>query len=137
MTEEIPIRHDIGGKGRTTKTPSTGKTGSRSARSHRSTRHMLPIDITREEATRRMELLYHLARLIADSNYDTGRMAQAVADMLSEMIGDLSVITLLNADHQSYQIAAYADPDARVMALFEQVIQQVGNIPRRRAGVPG
>lgn len=137
MTEEVPVKSDIGGIQHQQEQPVTGKTASHSTRSHRQEHPLFPGDLTREEAIRRMEIFHRLTRLIAESNNDLGRLMKSIARLASDLIGDMCVITLLNTDQETYHIAAYHDPDPVVLSLFEATLDEVANIPRDQGWVAG
>ena len=98
-------------------------------------RRLLPADLSREEAVRRLETFYRLTRLVAESNNDADRLVHDAARLISEVLGDLTAISLLNVHGETYHVAAYHDPDPAVQALFEQTLRDVTSIPRDQGWV--
>lgn len=131
MKDQVSVKDDGENTDHTRPLRTAGKTSPRSLSSHRHRdgRRLISADITREDALRRLLTFHRLARLIADCENDIDGLAQAAAQLTSEVIGDMSVVTLLNAHGETYHIAAYHDPDPEVVSLFEQTLQEVGNIP--------
>ena len=69
---------------------------SRHPHPNRTSRRLLPADLSREEAVRRLETFYRLTRLVAESNNDADRLVHDAARLISEVLGYLTVIPLLN-----------------------------------------
>ena len=129
MTEEIPVKDSIGGDDEKSE-PVIGTTGSYATRNRpRIAQHRAFEEVSRDEALRRLESLHRLGHLITESNHDIKRMADAVARMACEMLGDMCVIGLLNSDNSTYRIAAYHDPDPEKVTLFEKTLEELGSIP--------
>jgi PAS domain S-box-containing protein len=133
MTDEIQVREDIGGQENIE--PRNVKSKAAFPRPHRGAGQFVPVGITREEALRRLEGMSRFAQLVADSNRDRSRLMRSTARMLSEMVGDMTTITLLNTDNETYHVAAYDDTDPAVVVLFEQVLAEVASIPRDQGWV--
>ncbi len=155
MTEEIPVKDNIGGNAQADGEPAGaqvtetrtdahsrarrggGKAAHRSTHQHSSLEELIPFDLSREEALQRMEVFYRLTRLLNENAYDIKRMTASVSRLVAEMVGDMSVMTLLNADGETYNIAAYHDPDPAVESLFEATLDEVARIPRSDGWVAG
>ena len=67
------------------------------------------IELSREKHIERIEALYQLSRLITEAGNDLNDVAHLVAKFVSEVIGDISVVTLLTDLKDKYQIAAFHD----------------------------
>jgi PAS domain S-box-containing protein len=66
---------------------------------------------SREQNAQRKEALYQLSGLLAETGNDLDRITQGVASLTSQVIGDLSIVTLLEAKSQKLRVAAYEAPD--------------------------
>ena len=84
------------------------------------------IELSREKHAQRTEALYKLSRLIAEAGNDLNRITSMAAGFTSEVIGDLGVITLLNASGEKLRAEAFYDPDPTVRA---QLRKSLINIP--------
>jgi len=78
------------------------------------------IELSREKHAQRTEALYKLSRLIAEAGNDLNRITHMAASFTSEVIGDLSVITLLNASGEKLRAAAFYDPDPAIRAQLRK-----------------
>jgi two-component system sensor histidine kinase UhpB len=78
------------------------------------------IETSREKHAQRTEALYKLSRLIAEAGNDLNRITNMAASFTSEVIGDLSVITLLNASGEKLRGTAFYDPDPTIRAQLRK-----------------
>ena len=78
------------------------------------------IELSREKHAQRTEALYKLSRLIAEAGNDLNRITTMSASFTSEVIGDLSVITLLNASGEKLRATAFYDPDPTIRAQLRK-----------------
>ncbi len=124
MTDELSVREDAGGQPTEAQKPPNAKKNYRSARPRRDSGGLIPANLTREEAVRRLEAFYELTRLVAESNNNVERIVQAVTRLVSEIIGDMTVITLLSGDKETYRIAGYYDLDPHVMELYAAILAE-------------
>ena len=67
------------------------------------------IEISREKHIQRLEALYKLSRLIAEAGTELNDVTALAAKFTSEVIGEVSVITLLTDLKDKYKIAAFHD----------------------------
>jgi len=78
------------------------------------------IELSREKHAQRTEALYKLSRLIAEAGNDLNRITNMAASFTSEVIGDLSVIRLLNASGEKLRATAFYDPDPTIRAQLRK-----------------
>ncbi len=125
MTEEIPVKDNIGGM-EDTQPPAGENAGSRITRArHRANQFVEPA-LTREQALRQLEAHNALNRIIAESNRDKDRLLNSLARLTAQVVGDMGVVTVLSGDQDTYRIAAYYDADPRVVALYADIIAEGG-----------
>ena len=67
------------------------------------------IELSQETHIQRLEALYKLSRLIAEAGNELNDVANLTARFTSEVIGDVSVVTLLTDIKDKYKIAAFHD----------------------------
>jgi PAS domain S-box-containing protein len=84
------------------------------------------IQISRETYIRRIETLYRLSHIIAESGNDLKRITHAVAVLTAEVIGDLCSIALLGPGALKFNIPAFYDPDSTARTLFRKVLSVIG-----------
>jgi PAS domain S-box-containing protein len=132
MTEEIPVKHNPRGiEG--TQPPEAATAGARNAHTQRNDSQIGPPVLSRDQAVRQLDAHLALSRVIAESNRDTRRLLDAVARLISEIVGDMCVITLLSGEQDAYRIAAHYDPNPHIVQLYSDVIAD-GNSYGRRQG---
>ncbi len=134
MTEEIPVKDSIGGKDHEDDHSAPEQGGSRIARSQRENEQFIRPVLSRDQAVRQLEAHIALNRIILESNRDSSRLLESLARLTSETIGDMSVVTMLSGDQDSYRIAAYYDTDPRVVALYTAMIADGGSSYGREQG---
>jgi PAS domain S-box-containing protein len=86
-------------------------------------------ELSRERYARRIETFYRLTDLIAASNNDVKQITHSVTRLTSEVLGDLSVVTLLNRDGGKFTINAFHDADPGTTALFQEVVSASDDYP--------
>ncbi len=72
---------------------------------------------------RRTEGLYRLSSLLAESADDINRIANAVAAVTCEIIGDLSAVALLEPETARLRLVAFHGADAAIAARFKDLLQ--------------
>ena len=80
------------------------------------------IELSREKHIERIEALYRLSRLITEAGNDLNDVVHFVAKFVSEVIGDISVVTLLTDLKDKYQIAAFHDTGPGRQALLQKFL---------------
>jgi len=80
------------------------------------------MELSREKQIQRIEALYKLSRLIAEAGTDLNDISNLAAKFTSEVIGDISVITLLTELKDKYKIAAFQDAGPTGQALLRKVL---------------
>lgn len=95
------------------------------------------IELSRERYARRIETFYRLTRIIGESINDVNQITQGVSQLMAEVLGDLSVVTLLNTLSDKINVAAFYDtnPDAR--AMFQEVLAATTDFPRNQGLASG
>ncbi len=84
------------------------------------------IELSRETYVRRIETLYRLSHILSESGSDAKRIARAVTVLVSEVIGDISSISLLNPDGKKLNLTAYYDKSPVARDLFRKVLSVMG-----------
>lgn len=69
------------------------------------------VERARERSAGRNEALYKLSELITETGNDLDRLTQRVASLTSQVIGDLSVVSLLDGQSKTLRVAGYEDPE--------------------------
>jgi PAS domain S-box-containing protein len=82
--------------------------------------HRKQIELSREKHMQRIEALYRLSRLITEAGNDLNDVTHLTASFTSEVIGDVSVVTLLTDLKDKYQIAAFHDTGPTGQALLRK-----------------
>ena len=78
------------------------------------------IELSREKHVRRTEALYSFSHAIAEAGNDLNTILNLVAKFTAEVIGDLSLVTLLNANGDKMKISAFHDPNPTAHALLRK-----------------
>jgi PAS domain S-box-containing protein len=86
--------------------------------------------LSRERYGLRIETFYRLTRILAASGEDARQIARQVALLTSEVLGDLSVVTLLNANGEKLNIAGYHDADPVAMSAFGELLAATDTFSR-------
>lgn len=95
------------------------------------------MESSRQTYVRRIETLYRLSHIIAESGRDTSRITRSVAILVAEVIGDLCSISLLSKDGQKLRVAAFYDVDNLSRTLFRKVLNAMGSELPSNQGVGG
>ncbi|MGE5249269.1 MAG: PAS domain S-box protein [Bacteroidota bacterium] len=80
------------------------------------------IETSRDVYVRRMETLYRLSHIIAESGNDLKRIAHAVAILTSEAIGDFSAIMLLDSSGRKAHLSSFYDGSTTARSLFRNAV---------------
>jgi PAS domain S-box-containing protein len=79
------------------------------------------IELSREKNIRRTEALYGFSHSIAEAGNDLHAILNLVARFTAEVMGDLSLVTLLSANGDRLRIGAYHDPNPTAQALLRKL----------------
>ncbi|HET9908999.1 MAG TPA: PAS domain S-box protein [Anaerolineales bacterium] len=79
-------------------------------------------ELSREKQVQRIEALYRLSRVIAESGTELNKIAELTTEFTSTVIGDLSLMTLLNKTHEKLNIVAFHDTDPTAQALLRKLL---------------
>jgi PAS domain S-box-containing protein len=80
------------------------------------------IELARERNVQRTEALYKLSRLMAEAGNNLNEIARLAANFTSEVMGDFSVVTLLDSRKEKLKIAAFHDTNATGQALLRKFL---------------
>jgi PAS domain S-box-containing protein len=86
------------------------------------------IEDSREIYIRRMETLYRLSHIMAESGNDLKRLTHSVTVLASEAIGDLCVISLLAGGGHRLEVPAFYDTSSTSRNLFRKVLSAAGEL---------
>lgn len=78
------------------------------------------IELSREKNLKRTEALYKFSHAIAEAGNDLNNIMNLVARFTAEVIGDLSIVSLLNTQGDKLRVGAYYDPDKTALALLRK-----------------
>jgi len=78
------------------------------------------IEISRERQIKRIESLYRLSHIIAEAGNDLEETIRLAASFPAEVIGDMSVLTLLTDTKQKLKIASFHDVDPSRQAFLRK-----------------
>jgi PAS domain S-box-containing protein len=79
------------------------------------------IELSREKNLKRTEALYEFSHAIAEAGNDLNKIMNLVAKFTAEVIGDLSIVSLLNTQGDKLRVGAYYDPDKTALALMRKL----------------
>ncbi len=79
------------------------------------------IELSREKHVKRTEALYSFSHAIAEAGNDLNAIMNLVARFTAEVIGDLGIIALLNADGDKLKIGAYHDVNPTAHSLLRKL----------------
>lgn len=79
------------------------------------------IELSREKHVKRTEALYSFSHAIAEAGNDLNAIMNLVARFTAEVIGDLGIISLLNADGDKLKIGAYHDVNPTAQSLLRKL----------------
>ena len=137
LMDEMSLQQEPGGYDRhkpLSERPLTGENSRRSV-------HMRPQRKQRAkmlsvfEANRRLRAYKRLVQAAIESENNIDRLMQGVAKIAGEMLGDMCSIMLLNTHNEMYHIAALYDKDPEAVALVQQLLKDVVDIPRDQGNV--
>ncbi len=129
MTEEVPVKDNLGGNGSTQDEPGIDEVTAHGVRSAHRVPYLIDPELAHTDAMRRLEVLHALQRVVVECRHDTGQMSDAVVRLLSENMGGMAVIMLFTAEKANYRVEAYYDPDPVISAKFAAVLEDVNFIP--------
>lgn len=78
------------------------------------------IELSREKQVRRTEMLYKFSHAIAEEGTDLNKVMQLVVKFTVDVIGDLSIITLLNTEGDKLKIGAFHHPNPTAQAVLRK-----------------
>jgi PAS domain S-box-containing protein len=81
------------------------------------------IELAREKQTQRTEALYRFSHSIAEAGNDLNRILNLVVKFAAEVIGDLSLISLLNASGDKLRVGAFYDVTPKGQALLRKLLE--------------
>ena len=84
--------------------------------------HRKQIEFSREKQIQRIEALYKLSHIIAEAGNDLDEIMQLAARFPAEVIGDMSIISLLTSTKEKLKIAAFHDTDPTRQALLRKFL---------------
>jgi PAS domain S-box-containing protein len=81
------------------------------------------IELAREKQIQRTEALYRFSHSIAEAGNDLNRIMNLVVRFAAEVIGDLSMISLLNADGDKLKVGAFQDTNPTAQGLLRKLFE--------------
>jgi PAS domain S-box-containing protein len=78
------------------------------------------IELSREKHVRRTEALYRFSHTIAEAGNDLNTILNVVTKFTAEVIGDLSLVTLLNTSGDRLKVSAFHDFNPTAHALLRK-----------------
>lgn len=81
------------------------------------------IELSREKQIKRIESLYRFSHGIAEAGNDLNRIMNLVVRFAAEVIGDLSMISLLNTNGNMLRVTAFYDMNTTGQALLRKLFQ--------------
>lgn len=81
------------------------------------------IELARERQIQRTEALYRFSHSIAEAGNDLNRIMNLVAKFAGEVIGDLSMISLLNTAGDKLKVVAFHDVTSTGQALLRKLFE--------------
>jgi PAS domain S-box-containing protein len=79
------------------------------------------VELSREKHVQRTEALYGFSHAIAEAGNDLQMILNLVARFTAETVGDLSLVTLLNANGDRLRVGAFHDPNPTAQALLRKI----------------
>jgi PAS domain S-box-containing protein len=80
------------------------------------------MELSREKHVQRIEALYKVSRDIAEVGNNLNKLIHLAVEFTANVMGDLSVLTLLNDAHDKLKIAAFFDPDITAQAILRKFL---------------
>jgi len=84
--------------------------------------HRKNIEFSREKHIQRTEALYRLSHIISEAGNDFNEIMQLAARFPAEVIGGMSIVSLLTSTKDKLKIAAFYDPNPAGQVLLENVL---------------
>jgi PAS domain S-box-containing protein len=84
--------------------------------------HRKQIELSQEKYVQRTEALYKFSHAIAEAGNDLNRIMQLVVKFTADVIGDLSLIALLNTNGDRLKISAFHDTNPTAQALLRKFL---------------
>ena len=81
------------------------------------------IELSREKQNKRTEALYRFSHGIAEAGNDLNRIMNLVVKFAAEIIGDLSIISLLNANGDRLKVGAFHDVTPTGQAILRKLFE--------------
>jgi PAS domain S-box-containing protein len=81
------------------------------------------IELSREKQIQRTEALYRFSHAIAEAGNDLNRILNLVVKFSAEVIGDLSMISLLNTGGDKLKVGAFQDTNLTGQALLRKLFE--------------
>lgn len=81
------------------------------------------IELSREKQVQRTESLYRFSHGIAEAGNDLNRIMNLVARFIAEVIGDVAMIALLNANGDKLHIGAFHDTNPTGQAILRTLFE--------------
>ncbi|HSA99563.1 MAG TPA: PAS domain S-box protein [Anaerolineales bacterium] len=79
------------------------------------------VEFSREKHVRRTEALYRFSHAISEAGNDLNTIMNLTAKFVAEVVGDLSVIALLNADGDKLKVKSYHDTNPTAYSLLRKI----------------
>ena len=81
------------------------------------------IELSREIQTQRTEALYRFSHAIAEAGNDLNRILNLVVKFAGDVIGELSILSLLNSSGDKLKVAAFYDVTSTGQALLRKLFE--------------
>ncbi len=133
MMDDIPVREETGEHPDSNSATQRGKVNPASARPTGRAQSSIPLSLTREQALRQLETLHALVHMLAECNNDVTRIAECVARVTAQTMGDLGGVLVLEGRRDTYRLAAFHDEDPEALALFQKVVDEAAGVPPDQA----
>jgi PAS domain S-box-containing protein len=79
------------------------------------------MELAREKDIKRREALYRFSQSIAEAGNNLNEITNLLVKFAAEVIGDLSIVALLNTDGDKLKIAGYHDTDSTAHSLLRKL----------------
>ena len=80
------------------------------------------VEVSREKHVERIEALYKLSHLIAEAGNNFAAVINLAVEFTANVIGDLSLLTLLNDAHDKLKVMTFHDKDTTTQALLRKFL---------------
>jgi PAS domain S-box-containing protein len=95
------------------------------------------IEFSQEKQTQRTEALYRLSRHISEAGNNLDSLTQSIARFTSDVLGDLSLLTLKGNKDSQLKIAAYLDRNPTGQALMRRTMMSIDYLDEDRTLMGG